>query len=352
MQLKTVLNMSVMTVAAVAIARPVSAQPIPEIARNACIQRTAEEMVVATRDVEVTGGGPVDALKGTQTLFMLNRVTGQTANCQVNTIDGTVLSVQMTSQPPRPPQPGTPPVPAQSLNACIQRTAEEMVVPARDIEMVNVGPTDGLGVTTLSMRNRVTGQTANCRVNILTHTVISVQITSQPPRPPQSNNPPVPAESLNACTQRTAEEMVVATRDIEMVSAGPVDASGVRTLFMRNRLTGQTANCRVNTRTHTVLSVQASTLPGSQGRPLSPNDPIARNCQATIGRQIRASFINVQAVNFFQNTTRQYFVSNAQESIRGEGQFTQKSSSHRFRYDCLVNIRNGTIQRATHSVIR
>lgn len=108
-QLKTVLSSSVITLATLALAYPAAAQPIPPKASNACIQRTAEEMVVATRDIVVTGAGPIDAENGVRTLTLRNRVTGQTANCRVNTIDGTVLSVTLTGGGSTPPPSVSPP---------------------------------------------------------------------------------------------------------------------------------------------------------------------------------------------------------------------------------------------------
>jgi len=275
MQFRPIFNIGVITVASFAIAYPTTAQPIPSFASSACIQRTAEEMVVATRDIQITGAGPVNAENGVRTLFMRNTVTGQTAECRVNTIDGFVLGVTLTSQPNRPPQT----VPQASINACIQRTAEEMVVQARNIEMQSAGPANSLGERTLFMRDRTTGQTAECRVNTMNNTVLSVRLTSQPNRPPSP--------------------------------------------------------------------------PPSQGRPLSPNAPIARDCQAAVGNQVRRSFSGVQKLNFLSDTTRAYFISNAQEGVRGEGQFYQRSGSwHRFNYNCTVNIRSGRVEQSTFNLIR
>jgi hypothetical protein len=181
MKLKSTLNVGVVTAITIAIAPPVFAQPIPQVASNACITHTAEAMVVAARDIQVTGAGPVDALKGTRTLFMRNTVTGQTAQCKVNTIDGHVLSVTVANQPNRPPQT----VPQASINACTQRTAEAMVVATRDIHMTSAGPANGLGERTLFMQNRVTTQTAECRVNTNSNTVLSVRLTSNPASKPR-----------------------------------------------------------------------------------------------------------------------------------------------------------------------
>jgi hypothetical protein len=95
MQFKTVLGWGVMAMVAVTVTDSAIAQPVPSSARNACIQRTAEEMTVATRDISVVSAGPVSAESGARTLFMRNNRTRQTAECRVNTIDGTVLSVNL-----------------------------------------------------------------------------------------------------------------------------------------------------------------------------------------------------------------------------------------------------------------
>lgn len=102
MHLKTIFGNGAMTMVTLLLAYPATAQPVPMQARNACIQRSAEEMVVATRDVTITGAGPVNAENGVRTLFLRNRTTGQTAECRVNTIDGTVLSVNLTGKNSQP----------------------------------------------------------------------------------------------------------------------------------------------------------------------------------------------------------------------------------------------------------
>jgi len=251
--------------AAIAIAHSATAQPIPAASVNACTQRVAEEMVVATRDIELTSGGPVDALKGTQTLFLRNRTTGQTAECRVNTIDAYVLSVTVSPQV-RPPQPVPPiaPISEASNRACLQRTAEEMVVATRDLDVTGVGSVNAAnGVGTVFLRNRVTGQTAECRVNTITNTVLSVTITS--PRPPQPQ---------------------------------PVPPTG--------------------------------------SRPVPPNDPTARRCENVVSNKIRGSFGGVQTISF-QPNARRYFVANGVDSIRGGGQFSQRSKmAHRFNYNCNI----------------
>lgn len=280
MQFRTILGTGVVTMAVVAIAAPATAQPIPIGSLNACTQRVAEDMVVQTRDIEFVSAGPIEATTGVRTLVMRNRVTGQTSQCRVNTIDSKVLSVT-TSPQTRPPQvtPPTAPIPPAAANACIQRTAEEMVVQARNIEVTGAGPIDAeSGVRTLFMRDRATGKTADCRVNTFTSTVLSVTVTS--PRPPQ----PAP--------------------------------------------------------------------PGAFDRPISPNDPSVRRCEAVVSNQIRNSFRGVQAVNFLPDP-RQYPITNTIKGIRGSGQFSQGGSTfHRFNYNCNVNMRNGQVVGVNYDLIR
>ncbi len=95
MNLKSFVGTGAIAAISLLIAAPAIAQSVSSRARNACIQRTAEEMTVATRDVLVVSAGPVSAESGARTLFMKNSQTGQTAECRINTIDNTVLSVTL-----------------------------------------------------------------------------------------------------------------------------------------------------------------------------------------------------------------------------------------------------------------
>ena len=52
-------------------------------------------MTVATRDLSVVSAGPLSTESGARTLFIRNNQTGQTAECRINTIDNTVLSVTL-----------------------------------------------------------------------------------------------------------------------------------------------------------------------------------------------------------------------------------------------------------------
>lgn len=94
-QFKSIASSGVMVAVALTAALPAIAQSVSSTTRNACIQRTAEEMTVATRDVVFVSAGPVSAESGARTLFMRNSQTGQTAECRINTIDNTVLSVTL-----------------------------------------------------------------------------------------------------------------------------------------------------------------------------------------------------------------------------------------------------------------
>ncbi|MGC8713576.1 MAG: hypothetical protein ACP5RH_14400 [Leptodesmis sp.] len=97
MQFKTVLSRGAIAAIALIVASPLVAEAIPQRSRAACIRSTAEELGVPVSNIMITDVGPVSAESGAVTVKMQNRTTGQTADCRVNTIDNTVLSVTPTS---------------------------------------------------------------------------------------------------------------------------------------------------------------------------------------------------------------------------------------------------------------
>lgn len=249
------------------------------------------------------------------------------------------------------------PVSPGNTTACTQRTAEEFVVATRDIEVTGAGPIDAEhGARTLYMRNRRTGQTAECRVNFQNY-VSSVRITSGQPGNP---NPPVSTANATACVQRTAEEFVIATRNVEITGSGPIDGAGNRTILMRNRINGGQAECQINVATSRVISVRITSQPGNPvpppsrppGNSVSPNDPSVRVCHADVDNQIRREFAGVEKVLFSMDTISKYFISNAREGIRGDGQFRQGPTWFPFDYNCTVNIHNGRVTEANFSIRR
>jgi hypothetical protein len=112
LNLKVMFGCGAIAIIAASAAPPAPAQPVPDHAAEACITRTAEEMVVSTREITIVGAGPIDPENGVRTLSMRNVRTGQTADCRVNTIDGHILSVQLTGgdrpQPEQPPSGSVP----------------------------------------------------------------------------------------------------------------------------------------------------------------------------------------------------------------------------------------------------
>lgn len=270
MKIPSGLGISVVTLALVGLAAPLQAQPIKPGNAAACTQRTAEEFVVATRDIEVVSAGPIEAESGNRTLFMRNRRTGQTAECRVTTFDNYVSSVRITSGQPGNPNP---PVSTANANACIQRTAEEFVIATRDVEITGSRPIDGAGNRTILMRNRINGGQAECQINVASSRVISVRITSQPGNPvPPPNRPP--------------------------------------------------------------------------GNSVSPNQPSVRACHGEINRQINRAFGGVGKIIFSTDDIRTFFITNAKEGVRGTGQFRQGPTWFPFDYNCTVNIRNGRVTQA------
>jgi hypothetical protein len=145
-------------------------------AENACIQQTAEAMVVSAADIAVVSTGPVDPSSGVRVLSMSNTRTGRTADCFFNEIDQQVTRVELSGTSSTSPS-------LTPESACIQQTAEAMVVSAADIAVVATGPRDAAsGVRVLSMRNTRTGRTADCFFNEIDQQVTRVELTSPSPR--------------------------------------------------------------------------------------------------------------------------------------------------------------------------
>lgn len=97
MQFKTVLSSGAIAAIVLLAAYPLVAEAIPQRSRTACIRSTAEELGVPVGNIMITDVGPTSAESGAVTVKMQNRTTGQTADCRVNTIDNTVLSVTPTN---------------------------------------------------------------------------------------------------------------------------------------------------------------------------------------------------------------------------------------------------------------
>ncbi len=98
MQFKPVLRSGAISVIALIVSHPLIAEAIPQRSRGACIRSTASELDVRISDVAIISVGPVSAESDAVTVMMQNKKTGQTAECRVNTIDNTVLSVTPISQ--------------------------------------------------------------------------------------------------------------------------------------------------------------------------------------------------------------------------------------------------------------
>ncbi|XGV97875.1 MAG: hypothetical protein ACAF41_02870 [Leptolyngbya sp. BL-A-14] len=124
MPIKPVVGRAAIAAIALIVTYPLVAEAIPQRSRTACIQRTAEELGAPTSDVRITNVGPVSAESGATTLLLENRKTGETANCRVNTIDNTVLSVTLNNG-------GSTPSDTGSNNASGQRPAYWVVTASR-----------------------------------------------------------------------------------------------------------------------------------------------------------------------------------------------------------------------------
>lgn len=190
MQFKTVLSSGAIAAIALVVGYPFSAEAIPQRSRSACIRSTAAAMGAGILDVAITSVGRVSAESGAVTVMMQNKKTGQTAECRVNTIDNTVLSVTPNS----PSKPGKPGNLSSYQAACRQRVAEEMGVPVRSVSFVRAGSVSAeSGAGTLFFKDNQSQQGAECRVSTIDGTILSVNLTgvSDVPSRPSRSQPEV-----------------------------------------------------------------------------------------------------------------------------------------------------------------
>jgi hypothetical protein len=111
-------------------------------------------------------------------------------------------------------------------------------------------------------------------------------------------------------------------------------------------------DCKVNIRTGTVTTATYSLITGQTSKPASPDSPSVSQCHAAISGKIKQSYAGVEKVIYDSSKITTYFISNAEEGVKGNGQFFQGSSWNNFTYDCQVNIRNGTITSTTYTLYR
>lgn len=159
-----------------------------------------------------------------------------------------------------------------------------------------------------------------------------------------------------ACTNQAQKQLLTVNR---VVSTTPIGGSGGRMIGSEVLLSvsrkGATydVKCRYDNASRAATISSLSTQPDRPApptsRPVPPTNALVRSCWATLRNQINRKFAGVQKLNFLSDTTRAYFVSNAEEGVQGDGQFYQPSGTwYRFSYDCIVNKRNGRVVRATY----
>ncbi|NJK37031.1 MAG: hypothetical protein HC825_03900 [Oscillatoriales cyanobacterium RM1_1_9] len=65
---------------------------------------------------------------------------------------------------------------------------------------------------------------------------------------------------------------------------------------------------------------------------------------------IKQAYGRVEKVIYSTDTTTEYFISNAEQGVKGQGQFLQSGGWKDFSYDCTVNIRNGTVAQSEYKL--
>ncbi len=82
----------------------------------------------------------------------------------------------------------------------------------------------------------------------------------------------------------------------------------------------------------------------------SVNDPMMSQCYLNIKNHIQTEYAGVENTIWDSSSVTQEFVSNAESRYRGAGQFLQDRIWYDFTFNCLANIRQGSIISATYQI--
>lgn len=156
-----------------------------------------------------------------------------------------------------------------------------------------------------------------------------------------------------ACTNQAKTQLLTVNR---VVSTQPIGGSGGNMIgsevILNVTRKGSTYDVKCNyDNTSRVATISSISTTQDPGKPVAVTNPLAKSCLAAINSKIRGAYSGVEKLNFASDTTRSYFISNAEDSIRGQGQFYQRSGRwYQFSYDCRVNRRTGGVASATYRI--
>ncbi|WP_338441347.1 hypothetical protein VZG28_11395 [Synechococcus elongatus IITB4] len=102
-------------------------------------------------------------------------------------------------------------------------------------------------------------------------------------------------------------------------------------------------DCQVNVRDGRVVSLEYNYQ--SSGNNGTVNDNVRRRCQDALADRIG------QRVQLSSDTFRPYFISNAEQGLRGEGTLDRAGNFRPFEFDCQVNTRTGRVNRLTYNYL-
>lgn len=158
-----------------------------------------------------------------------------------------------------------------------------------------------------------------------------------------------------ACTNQSRNQGLTVNR---VISTKPINGSGGRMIgsdvILNVSRQGSTydVQCRYDNVSRGATISSISNQSSQTGKPVPITYAPARSCLAAVGSKIRQGYAGVEKLNFSSDTTRSYFISNAEQGIRGQGQFYQSRGTwYRFGYDCKVNTRSGQVVSATYNVL-
>ncbi|HIK17530.1 MAG TPA: hypothetical protein IGS53_19875 [Leptolyngbyaceae cyanobacterium M33_DOE_097] len=172
---------------------------------------------------------------------------------------------------------------------------------------------------------------------------------AQAPRP--ANAAACERELRSRLTQEFGSqlEITVNSAEIYFTSNAEQGIRGTATVIFQsdNRAADYRYDCTVNLRTGTVSQLTYQRINQTSPTP-TPGGSSVAICERTLRDRITQSTGEPVIVTI--NSANPYFISNAEEGVRGTAtaRFSETNRSTNYRYDCAVNIRTGQVTQLTY----
>lgn len=177
----------------------------------------------------------------------------------------------------------------------------------------------------------------DCQVNVRDGRVVSLEYNYQSSGNNGTVNDNVRRRCQDALADRIGQRVQLSSDTFRsyFISNAEQGLQGEGTLDRSGNFRPFEFDCQVNTRTGRVNRLSYNYLSANNPTDVSP--AVLQACQMALGDRLN------QRVQIDRNRLQPYFISNAEQGLRGEAVTGRETRP--FRFDCQVNLRNGRVTR-------